>query len=999
MLAVNVRALLLLVGAAAQPAPLAFELTFSRQALAEPFSGRVFVVVSKQPLGDAPHRQNWFKPEPFFAQDVKNWLAETPLHFEASHAFPHPLAKVPAGKYHVQAILDRDQGGQNALTAPGNLYSKALTVELDPAKSGVVKLTIDQTVPQRKFEEKANVKLVDIESKLLSMFHGKPMRLRAGVVLPKSFAAGEAPHPQPLSPKGRGEQVRRYPVVYEIPGFGGDHFMAHAAALRDATNVAGEEMIWVMLDPSCRLGHHVFADSANNGPVGQALIEELIPHIEKTYRGLGVPGGRFVTGHSSGGWSSLWLQVTYPNFFGGVWSTAPDPVDFRDFQLVDIYEPGANLFFDAKGELRPLARRGGKVALHYKPFSDMEVVLGRGGQLFSFEAVFSPRGPDGQPRPLWDRSTGRIDPVTAEAWKNYDIRLILEKNWDTLPLALPATDNIASLARVGLKSKLAGKIHIYMGAEDTFYLDGATRLLQESLKKLGSDAVVEIFPGRDHGTLIDTALRQRIAREMAEQYRRQAGHLETPEEAARRHEAVARRRGKVVVLCHRGAQEFAHENTLEAYRATLELGGDGNEIDIRRTKDGVLVCFHDDMLDRLLEAYGTVAETTWAELRSFPFREPGPLGKDCRIPTLREVLLWHRRHGALVHLDIKEPGLDQAIAELLEELDMWDHVAFCNDYNSAALLKHPKLKLLRYRGGLFQDRLEVDPAAIAAVLKRPGEGVIVDDPRGVLLALGRRLGQVSKEPVAPLAKPPSPAVPSTEFAVLRAKLTALTDRELIKVVRDAEDWNQVAQSAEDQAKSGARIRARALATELLLMRKVDSAEARGSLAERVQRRSLHKHWMYHGFDGAMALRTLILSRAPAAVELARFVLWRDDPELRQVHNPEFKTPVSWTDFRVQMVIFPALEKHPGAATEQLCRDYLALSDEAARQHGPPQFEAAARTLLTVRPEKAVAVELLKHRRSDVRGRAILTCLQQVRDSWARAALEEAAPHALAYLQK
>jgi hypothetical protein len=198
----------------------------------------------------------------------------------------------------------------------------------------------------------------------------------------------------------------------------------------------------------------------------------------------------------------LWLQITYPDFFGGVWSTAPDPVDFRDFQMVDIYEPNTNIFTDAKGEKRPLARNKDKVTLYYKPFSDMETVMGRGGQLQSFEAVFSPRGADGQPRPLWDRGTGRIDPAVAEAWQKYDIRMIMEKNWPTLG------------------PKLAGKVHVYMGDEDTFYLDGATKLLQTSLKKLGSDAMVEIFPGRDHNSLMTAELRKRIAGEMAEQFRK-----------------------------------------------------------------------------------------------------------------------------------------------------------------------------------------------------------------------------------------------------------------------------------------------------------------------------------------------------------------------------------------------------------------------------------------------------------------------------------------------
>lgn len=470
----------------AAPRPAEFQLTFARNVSTTPFTGRVLLVASRQAIANGPHRQNWFTPQPFFAQDVKNWSPDTPLTFQPQVHFPQGLDKLPAGKYYLQAIMDLDRGGQNPLAAPGNGYSKPLVLDLGMLKPGPIQLAIDQVVAERKFAETERVKLVDVPSRLLSAFHGKSLRLRAGVVLPKSYAQ---------------ESGRRYPVVYEIPGFGGDHHMAFAVLQRKLPDV-GVEMIHVVLDPACRLGHHVFADSTNNGPCGRALIEELIPVIESTYRAAGTPGGRFVTGHSSGGWSSLWLQVTYPDYFGGVWSTAPDPVDFRDFQKVNIYAPKSNLFRDDKGNDRPLARKGGKVILHYKPFNDMEVVFGRGGQLFSFEAVFSPRGPDGRPTPLWDHTTGAIDPKVAQAWQQYDIRMILEKNWPTLG------------------PRLAGKIHVYMGAEDTFYLDGATRLLQKTLKDLGSDAVVEIFPGRDHGTLMDQKMRDRITREMAQAFLR-----------------------------------------------------------------------------------------------------------------------------------------------------------------------------------------------------------------------------------------------------------------------------------------------------------------------------------------------------------------------------------------------------------------------------------------------------------------------------------------------
>jgi Glycerophosphoryl diester phosphodiesterase family len=459
---------------------------------------------------------------------------------------------------------------------------------------------------------------------------------------------------------------------------------------------------------------------------------------------------------------------------------------------------------------------------------------------------------------------------------------------------------------------------------------------------------------------------------------------ETPAEAAHRHEVVAGRRKGINVICHRGASEHAHENTLEAFRATFELGGDGNEFDIRITKDGVLVVFHDDMLDRLLEAYGDVSDCTWDELQRFRFRDPGRFGDQCRIPTLVEVFDLHRKYGGLIHLDIKRPKLDEAIADLLTRMDMWDHVAYCND-NAGVIVRDPRLKLLRYKGsGLYADHTEVFPDAIAAVMKRPGDGVIVDDPRGAAVALGRKLGKLSAEPVAAKSPP------------MRKEDVPAAEEELIAVLRKADDWDHVADNEMDQAASGRRIRARALAAEQLLAAKASSKEAFAALEERVRRRSLHKDWMFHGFDGAMAVRSLILLGAPNAVETARFVLWRDDPSLELVVDPRWRNPRSWTDFRVKMVIFPTLEGLPGAATEKLCRDYLALSDEDARKLAPPLFEEAGKTLLAVSPRTETALELMKHRLQAVRGRAVLDCIAHAKDAWAETALEKGAPDALAY---
>jgi hypothetical protein len=470
---------------AAELAPLSFQLTFDQAALDQPFTGRVFVMLTKSSPDELPSSISWSRPQPVFAKDVVNWKPGQPITIDGSSLYyPTPMKDVEGGEWYIAAVMDRDLGHISFSKAPGNVYAKAAKYELDPSSTGPISLTLNKVVEPRKFAESDTVKLVDIESPLLTKFHGKPMRMRAGVVLPPSF------HTEP---------GRRYPIIYNIPGFGGNHF--GAARSQRAWDMGGVEAIYVVLDPSCRLGHHVFADSANNGPVGEALVKELIPHIEKTFRAHGETDTRFVTGGSSGGWSSLWLQVTYPDFFGGTWSIAPDPVDFRDFQRVDLTKPGANLFYEGDDQLRPLSRAGRGPAMYFKKFSDMEAIMGHGGQLESFEAVFSPRGANGKPHRLWDRASGAIDFDVARSWEPYDIRLKLERNWSTLG------------------PKLAGKLHVYTGDIDTFYLDGAALLLQKSLRDLGSDAVVEMFPGRDHGT-IGGAVRDRIRQEMAAKYRK-----------------------------------------------------------------------------------------------------------------------------------------------------------------------------------------------------------------------------------------------------------------------------------------------------------------------------------------------------------------------------------------------------------------------------------------------------------------------------------------------
>jgi Putative esterase len=473
-------------GVGAAPAgrgPLAFEVTYSPEVDRGPISARVYVMLGPSSGAGEPRKgPDWFKPRPFFAIEARDWMPGAPLRIGAEAiGFPGPLSALAPGRYAVQAVVRLNPDTHLLGDGVGNAYGPVERLELDPETTGTVALAIDRLVPDRPFRESDRVKLVEIPSPLLSAHHGRPIRQRAAVILP-----------------GGDPEVER-PVLYIIPGFDGNHRSA-PAMVKGRRDVFGKDfgkgLIRVVLDPDYGTGHHAFADSATNGPRGRALVEELIPHIERTYHAIGRPTGRLLCGHSSGGWSSLWLQVTYPETFGGAWSISPDPVDFRDFQGIDLTAPGANMFRDRAGNRRPIARRRSRPVLWYDDFSRMEDVIGDGGQLRSFEAVFSPIGPDGRPRRLWDRATGAIDPEIARAWEAYDIRLVLERNWPRLGPGL------------------SGKLHVMTGALDTYYLEGAVRLLKESLAALGSDAVVEVIPGKDHSSILGPELTARLDREM-----------------------------------------------------------------------------------------------------------------------------------------------------------------------------------------------------------------------------------------------------------------------------------------------------------------------------------------------------------------------------------------------------------------------------------------------------------------------------------------------------
>jgi len=326
-------------------------------------------------------------------------------------------------------------------------------------------------------------------------------------------------------------------------------------------------------------------------------------------------------------------------------------------------------------------------------------------------------------------------------------------------------------------------------------------------------------------------------------------------------------------------------------------------------------------------------------------------------------------------------------------MDMWDHVAYCASQPElgGVILEDPRLKLRRYKTALYGNRNDVaSPEAIATILKRQGDDVIVDDPRGAIVALGRKLGIVSRAPVAPLAEPPAP--PTTRLPPVE---------DLLRTLRDAGDWQHMAEPPEERAKAMHQICARARAAEQLVAHQAASPGAFALLEERVRNRSRHKDWKYHGLDGIMALQALVRLRASKAVELARFSLWRYDPDLANLWRDDpflrlHGDQEIWFDFRLKRSIFPALEQLPGAETERLCRDFMAIPDEQAKKIVPVLFDQAAQTLLTHHPTTETALELMKHPRGVVRGRAILHCLAHADEPWALEALQKGASYALKY---
>jgi hypothetical protein len=435
-------------------------------------------------------------------------------------AYGYPIAKLrdlPAGDYVVQAVFNRyeefhpgggkavwlppDKGeGQHWNEKPGNPMSKPMKLHVD-ATTGVVKILLDSVVPPLPPAEpdSAYLKHIQIKSDLLTKFWGRDTSVGAMVLLP----AGWAEHPD-----------AKYPVVVWQ-----DHFQAKFRApapwreqppaadatgnakfvqtwsyrfYQDWTNGVLPHVILVVLNHANPYYDDSYAvNSANIGPYGDAITQEIIPEIEKRYRGIGAGWARGTLGGSTGGWEALAQQIFYPDFYNGAWGLCPDPVDFHAYQVTNLYDESNA--YERTGPFEtvptPSDRHGdGEVTAEMAQVNHYELALGthgRSGEQYDvWQAVFSPAGADGYPRPIYDKLTGAIDKQTVQYWHDhYDLDAILMRDWPTLG------------------PRLEGKLHVAVGLSDTYYLNNAVHLLQQNLEKTQhphSDATFDYGPWAPH---------------------------------------------------------------------------------------------------------------------------------------------------------------------------------------------------------------------------------------------------------------------------------------------------------------------------------------------------------------------------------------------------------------------------------------------------------------------------------------------------------------------
>ncbi len=484
-----------------------FEVSFTDKLSEEPVDGRVMVLISNNnkseprfQIAEGPATQLVFGKnveglKPSDETIIDNSVLGYPL---------KSLSEIPGGEYYVQALIHKyetfhlssghtvklpmDRGeGQQWNIAPGNFYSTPKKVVIDRNKNETIEIILDQIIPPLPEPvETKYVKHVKIQSELLTKFWGRPMYLGAWVLLPHGFDEHpEARYPLvinhghfPSSLSNFREEPPDanlkpdYSERFQIEGYNRIVQEYSYKLYKDWTGPDFPRMLLIEIQHANPYYDDSYAvNSANLGPYGDAITYELIPYIENKFRGIGKGWARFLYGGSTGGWESLAAQIFYPDQYNGCWAACPDPIDFRAYTIVDIYKDKNAYYLDDtwKKTPRPGTRNYlGQISATLEEINQYELALGdngRSGQQWDiWQAVFSPAGIDGYPKPIWDKLTGRIDHNVAEYWKeNYDLRYILERDWKKLG------------------PKLRGKIHIYVGEADNFYLNNAVYLMEDFL--------------------------------------------------------------------------------------------------------------------------------------------------------------------------------------------------------------------------------------------------------------------------------------------------------------------------------------------------------------------------------------------------------------------------------------------------------------------------------------------------------------------------------------
>ncbi len=469
--------------------------------------GRVLLFLSNNNLDEPRFQTNDKSSTAFvFGVDIKSKSSSKTIIDSKTFGYPvKSLDQIPPGEYFIQALLHKyetfnlktghtvqlpmDRGeGQRWHSAPGNYYSKVKKISLDPKKRKSIKIFLDQIIPEIvPPSDTKYVKHIKIESRLLSEFWGRPMHLGAHVLLPEGFDDHpEASYPLMIFhghfPKDFGgfrtsppdpNLKPDYSERFQIDGYNKIIQEHEYQFYKEWTSKEFPRVVAIEIQHANPYYDDSYAvNSANLGPYGDAITYELIPYIEKQFRCIGKGWSRFLYGGSTGGWEALAAQVFYPDEYNGCYAACPDPIDFRAYCLVNIYKDN-NAYYtgpDHRKVERPGQRNYlGEVSASLRQMNYRELALGtnsRSGEQWDiWQAVYSPMGPNGYPKPIWDKLTGEIDHQVADYWKeNYDLRHILKRDWDLLG------------------PKLEGKINIYCGDMDNYYLNNAVYLMEDFLE-------------------------------------------------------------------------------------------------------------------------------------------------------------------------------------------------------------------------------------------------------------------------------------------------------------------------------------------------------------------------------------------------------------------------------------------------------------------------------------------------------------------------------------